>query len=475
MKRIFTSRLNDSIKKCRILLRRIFVILIREIKPLIKKNYIIYNKLYIRIKYILFKNIKLIQRRRKFKVLSRTIFSIFYKGLYPLYKKIINNFYTYIRRFIEYLNRKISLYKGFKISNLWDSGIENDLETIDLGLLPPPPIWSRLFIWILSLGSISLITWSCFAKVEETVTVQGEITTLKPKVIVTAKDPGVVGEIFVVPNQKVDKGDILISYDDDETQLRISSLVNRIEILNKELDVTNKSYFLRFNKLKSQYEHDSNMLQRFRDLNSNGVIPAIDFLRMESNVEQQKINLNIVLADKEKDIINIKKNIQELESLLLELKVKKKRFILKAPITGYILDLKYQSPGQRITTNEEIISIIPDKNLIARVNVPSRLRAPIFINMEAQVEVEAFPSSDFGAIDSKISSLSPTSKVNDNKQKSYMADLKLLSPQSPQLLNLNDLRSGMSITAKMKLRSKPIITNIFTIFSKIIEPISDQS
>ena len=55
-----------------------------------------------------------------------------------------------------------------------------------------------------------------------------------------------------------------------------------------------------------------------------------------------------------------------------------------------------------------------------------------------------------------------------------MADLKLIDAASPDLLDLSQLRSGMSITAKLELRSKPIISNIFSILSEIFEPVSDQ-
>ena len=112
-----------------------------------------------------------------------------------------------------------------------------------------------------------------------------------------------------------------------------------------------------------------------------------------------------------REVNNSEKNIQELKTLLLELLAKLKRFTVKSPITGYILDLKFQSPWHRIRSDEQIASIIPDKELIAQIQIPTRLRAPVYVDMYASVEVDAFPSFDFGAINSKIFSLSPTSKA----------------------------------------------------------------
>ena len=55
-------------------------------------------------------------------------------------------------------------------------------------------------------------------KVEETVILTGEISTEKPGVQVTARDPGIISAVNIKLHQKVEAGDILIIYKDDETE-----------------------------------------------------------------------------------------------------------------------------------------------------------------------------------------------------------------------------------------------------------------
>ena len=85
----------------------------------------------------------------------------------------------------------------------------------DLALLPPPPVWSRILIWTLGSGTTFLIIWSFVVKVDERVIFSGEITTSSPEVIVSIQDPGVIKQIATRPHQAIERGDIILVYDDD--------------------------------------------------------------------------------------------------------------------------------------------------------------------------------------------------------------------------------------------------------------------
>ena len=244
----------------------------------------------------------------------------------------------------------------------------------------------------------------------------------------------------------------------------------------KATNLVEKTFGLRLKQANEKYDIDSMLTDRYELLSLSGAIAEIEYLERKSRLNQLSANINLLKEDKNREINRINKTLEETSAQLLELIAKTKRFVVRAPITGYILDLKYQSPGQRITADEQIVSIVPDKDLIARVKVPSKLRAPIFVDMDATVEVDAFPSSDFGAITSYISSVAPTSTPSSSQepQRTYMVDLKLINPESPDLLSLSDLRPGMSVTAKIKLRKKRIIATIFNVFTKLFDAVSDQ-
>ena len=92
-------------------------------------------------------------------------------------------------------------------------------------------------IWTLGTGSVGIITWATFTKVEETILLAGEITTEKPGVQITAIDQGMVTSVNVQMHQRVTAGEILITYNDDETDKRLESQLRQ----KKELEAQQKA------------------------------------------------------------------------------------------------------------------------------------------------------------------------------------------------------------------------------------------
>ena len=166
----------------------------------------------------------------------------------------------------------------------------------------------------------------------------------------------------------------------------------------------------------------------------------------------------------------------EIEQSIRDLEVKRERFQVRSPITGFVQELRHQTIGERIRPSETISMVVPGQGIKAIVNVPSKLSAPLELNTSADVDIDAFPASDFGSIRAVVSSISPTTRQSSSQsnEKSYEADLRLLSPQNPKKLRIDDLRPGMSITAKIRLREKPIISTVFNFLDGLFEPINEQ-
>ena len=88
-------------------------------------------------------------------------------------------------------------------------------------------------IWTRGTGSVGIIAWATFTTVDETIVLAGEITTEKPGVHVTALDPGMVTSVNVQMHQRVNAGEVLLTYNDDETDKRLKS-----QLSQKELEAT---------------------------------------------------------------------------------------------------------------------------------------------------------------------------------------------------------------------------------------------
>ena len=161
-----------------------------------------------------------------------------------LITSINNN--KYVKKLKENLNtnfhfvREITNKNLVKISDLITNFFDNEQD--DDSLMPPPQIWSRVLIWTLGAGSLFLITWSFLFKVEETIILQGEISTKSPEVKLAAIDAGNIIEVFVEPFDFVNKGEKILVYSDDETPKRLKSFLVRRNIILSDIKETKTSY-----------------------------------------------------------------------------------------------------------------------------------------------------------------------------------------------------------------------------------------
>lgn len=348
----------------------------------------------------------------------------------------------------------------------------------DLSLLPPPPIWSRVLIWALGSGSLALLAWSVLVKVEETVVLSGEITTAKPEVQVAAVDPGLIREILVRPHQSVQAGDPLLVYGDDETSLRLQSVARRLALLDQQRANEHRMYELRIRQNEQQVSLDRELLARLERLLASGAIQEAQVLEKRAQVVKGGLLISSLQEEKQRAVHQAEQTAEELRASERELLAKSRRFVVKAPVSGFIQQLRYQAPGERIQAAEVVATIIPQFDLIARVRIPSRLSAPVQVKDEASVDVDAFPATDYGSIRAEVASLSPMTVSSSGDvaagQKLYSADLRLLKPANPARLHLDQLRPGMAITARMRLRERPVITTVFDFLAKLFDPLTQQ-
>ncbi|WP_156486878.1 HlyD family secretion protein [Prochlorococcus sp. MIT 1303] len=352
----------------------------------------------------------------------------------------------------------------------------SDSLQADLALLPPPPVWSRVLIWTLGSGSVFIIIWSVFARVEETVMLQGEIATANPAVQVAAQYPGEISSILIRPHQPIESGDPLIIYGDDETALRLDSLRTRSKLLAFQSEKEMKMYDYRMLESEDQLKLDKDLLQRLTGLLEEGAIQETQVLEKRTQVKKSQLAISSLIVEKQHALHKIEQNNEEINASIRELEAKTKRFTITAPVKGFIHEVKYQSPGERIQPGEVVATIIPDRELIAKVRIPSKLSAPVEVETSASLEVDAFPSSEFGSVEAKVISLSPmtSNESRDSAQKIYSADLKLVKTSLPDQLSLDQLKPGMAITARLKLRDKAVITTVFDVLSKLFTPLNEQ-
>ena len=253
---------------------------------------------------------------------------------------------------------------------------------------------------------------------------------------------------------------------------------NRRKLLELRKESDFNLYSLRKTQIQQQIELDIDLLERMEFLLASGAIEKTQILKQRSQVAKGRIQQSSLEEERQRIEYEVQQSLEDLLTTEEELKARASSFTVRSPVAGFVQQMRYQTVGERILGGEVIATIIPKRDLIARVSIPSKLQAPVEINSKATVSVDAYPAGDYGSINAVVRSLSPMTIDENNNQSSdrklYNADLTLLNPTNPELLQTDDLRPGMFVTAQMVLRDKPVITTIFNVLEKVFDPLTEQ-
>ena len=159
------------------------------------------------------------------------------------------------------------------------------------------------------------------------------------------------------------------------------------------------------------------------------------------------------------------KQLAELENQLSETRLTLRYQRIKAPVKGLVFDLQPSSPGYVISGNvpEAVLKIVPTDYLVARIFITNQDIGFIRPGQKVQVRVDAFPYNEFGDVKGTISKIGSDVLAPDQTYNFFRfpvtVDLKrnFLDYKGRQL----NLVSGMSVTANITLRQRPVIA-IFT-------------
>ncbi len=169
-----------------------------------------------------------------------------------------------------------------------------------------------------------------------------------------------------------------------------------------------------------------------------------------------------------------RKRIQEIDSQLSEVKLSLNYQDLRSPTDGTVFDLKPPSASYVANASEPVLKIVPDDRLVAKVSVNNQNIGFLSEGMVADVRIDSFPFSEFGEIQGELTwigsdSMPPTPT---QPQETFPAKIAL----KRQTLKVNDrevvLRSGMSLSANIKIRQRTVMSIFTEQFSKATESLS---
>ena len=343
-------------------------------------------------------------------------------------------------------------------------------------LLQPPPMWSRILIWTLGMGTIILLVWSWVTRIEETVSMDGAIETASPEAKVTSANDGLIQAVLIRPDQVVRRGDLLFRLSTQDLDVTISGLRAKLLELEHQREVERSLFDARIGQLEIQANLHRTVLERLTQLASTGAAQEVQVIERRSTLQEAINSMEVERKELAKaDNILL---IQQLEAnnAIKELLGKRSDNRVVSPVSGTVHTMLINAAGERVKAGDEMATIVPSLQLLAAVAVPSRVSAPVRKGSSAKLSVDAFPSNDFGELSGKIVSISPNTSISQEagKDSNYRAMIAIDRSQVPPRFPIDQLRAGMGVKAKVKLRDRAVITLVFDFLDKAIAPLTQR-
>lgn len=109
------------------------------------------------------------------------------------------------------------------------------------------------------------------------------------------------------------------------------------------------------------------------------------------------------LADNAQKLADVERRIEEGEQRLAKAQIRQASMELRSPVDGRVAGLTVTSPGQVVSTGEQIMQIVPaGAQLEVEAYLPNADAGSVQTGQTAVVKVQSFPFTDYGTIEARV-------------------------------------------------------------------------
>ena len=342
-------------------------------------------------------------------------------------------------------------------------------------VLRQTPVWAQSMAAIMiGLGGLAVVGGILF-RIDEVVTVQGQLKSIGGTVEVKSPAGGQVAEVFFKDGDVVEKGSLLLRFDtrqaieEKETLTRLISIEqSQLQTQLETLDSQRETLESRQSVLQQRLETKTKIIGSLQSLVSVGAYQELQFLEQKDQMFELRKQLGEVIEQKNQlklyanqTRLTTRKSISQMENRLKSVEVQLQYQTVIAPIDGVVFDPKARAQGV-ISAGDRILSIVPQNGLYAEVFVPNKDIGFIKAGQISKIRVDAFPFTRYGELSGKVSQIAADALPPNEEMKFYRFPIKLKLDKS--YLESDNMRiplqAGMSVTSNLKLREKPVISLI---------------
>lgn len=163
----------------------------------------------------------------------------------------------------------------------------------------------------------------------------------------------------------------------------------------------------------------------------------------------------------------VRAELAEVQETLLRLQARVDRLSVRAPIRGYVLDMRVQNVGQVIQPGALLMQIVSDRDALeAEVRIAPSDIGFVRVGQPVNLRVTSYDYSRFGFVKGRLKRVSVSSMAGDNKIPYYQGVVELDAPYVGDIPGRNLLQPGMTVDAE-------ILTGEKTLLAYLVKPLID--
>ena len=342
-------------------------------------------------------------------------------------------------------------------------------------VLRQTPVWAQsMAAIVIALGTVVVVGGVLF-KIDEVVTVQGQLQSIGGSVELKSPVGGKVAEVFFKDGAKVRKGQLLLRFDtrqaaDEQRTLKqlIGLEEQGLQSRLSTIESQQETLAARRRVLEQKLATKTTITRELDGLVRQGGFQRMQLLEQQDQVFELKSQLTEVSEQQgqlrlQADQLQLEasKNISQMRNRLHQAELQLQYQNVVAPASGVIFDPKVRRDGV-VAAGETMLKLVPQGGLFAEVFVPNKDIGFVKTGQQAKVRVDAFPYTRYGELQAKVTQIGADALEPDPVQNFYRFPVKLeldrsyLESQGTRI----PLRSGMAITTNLKLREKRVISLI---------------
>lgn len=356
------------------------------------------------------------------------------------------------------------------------------------------------FLIVAFLGMVALGVWAAYAEVDEISRAQGQVIAEDRTQIVTASEKGVIDQILVAEGQQVEKGQLLVRFEQDRAFAAYDESLNKVAALEAsyarleaeayghelvfpasldpwpEIRQSQKDLYLlrrralgdRLDTLERSFRLLRSELAIYEQLQETGDVGLAEVLqrrRQLADIDGEIVNVrNRFFEEAQSEFTRVKEELDAQNQLLRERTAVLAYTELRAPMAGVVKKIQITTEGVTVGPGEVLMELVPsDSPLIIEARFSPVDISMLREGMPAKIKLDAYDYSIYGALEGELIYLGADAVLEDapngRKQMYFVGRLVVTHiPERIRERNQSSLITGMTASVEVKTRDKTVLS-----------------